>query len=283
MLLGVIRSIPSLPARRFALRVANAALKRRPVNYEIDTPLGFRFAGNTRDVIQRHVYVFGVWEPDITAWVRQHVRQGDTVVDVGANVGYFTLLAAELSGAVGSVYAVEPLPTALDQLRRNVALNRPETVTIHAVACGESEGTAEIFGGDASNIGNASTVGGGTSEGKVRRATLDTLLANVDLEKISLVKIDTEGDEAAVLLGAQRTLAGMRTGAAVIAEVTPEMLHGRGMVADQVLRMMAAAGFDAYAIENDYTPARYADRRVRPPVHLVSAPRSAQDVVFIKR
>jgi len=61
------------------------------------------------------------------------------------------------------------------------------------------------------------------------------------------------------------------------------MLLGRGFVANDPLTLMDKAGFDAYGIDNDYTPARHADRRVRPPERLMVAPLTAQEVLFIKR
>jgi FkbM family methyltransferase len=253
----------------------NAVLKRRPIDFEVTTPLGFRFAGNTRDVIQRHVYVFGVWEPDVTAWMWRQVQPGAVVVDVGANVGYFSLLAARLVGDTGVVHAIEPLPSTVRRLRRNVDLNPSRRVTIHDVACSDFEGEMEIFAASADNIGSASTLGGDHSEGRVRCVRLDSILADVDPARISVVKIDTEGGEAAVLRGARKTLAVMEPGAAVLVEIT--------VGADDVWGLMLDAGFDAYAIDNDYRPGRYADRRVREPYRVLEPPTRAQDVVFVKR
>jgi len=279
---SLLRAIPLLSVRRLLLRSMNAALKRQPMEFEIVTPFGFRFAGNTSDVIQRHVYVFGVWEPDVTAWMTKNVTPDSVVVDVGANVGYFTLLLAELTRPNGSVHSVEPLPSTVRHLRGNIALN-PSLggVVVHDVACSESEGTTEIF--RAQSIGNSSTHGGEHSEGLVRRTTLDLLLKQTDPALISLIKIDAEGDEVGILLGASRTLARLRSGAAVFVEVSPEMLLARGFDGNDALRLMDAAGFDAFGIDNDYTPARYADRRARRPERLLVAPRRDQEVLFIKR
>jgi len=279
---SLLRAIPLLSVRRLLLRSMNAALKRQPMEFEIVTPFGFRFAGNTRDVIQRHVYVFGVWEPDVTAWMTSNVTPGSVVVDVGANVGYFTLLLAELVGPNGIVHSVEPLPSTVRHLRENIELNpNPGGVVVHDVACSESEGTTEVFRAD--SIGNSSTSWGEHSEGLVSCRTLDLLLKQTEPGLISLIKIDAEGDEMGILVGASRTLALMSSGAAVLVEVTPEMLLGRGFVANDPLKLMDEAGFDAYAIDNDYTPARYADRRVRRPERLLVAASTDQEVLFIKR
>jgi FkbM family methyltransferase len=273
------RAIPILAIRRPLLRALNALLKRRPIAFMAQTPLGFRIVGNTRDVIQRHIYVFGVWEPDITAWIRDRLSPGATVVDVGANIGYFTLLAAAAVGPGGKVHAVEPLPSTVDVLKRNIALNEFANVTVHPVACSDKEGTIEIFSGDAGNLGNSSTLGGQRSEGLVPCVSLDRLLDGSDAP--TLLKIDTEGDEARVLSGAKNTLRRMAPGSCVLVEVTPRMLDERGMGAHGIFDMMRE--FDAYAIPNDYHPARYADRAVSPPERIADVPAIAQDVVFVKR
>ena len=83
----------------------------RAFPYTTTTRDGFRMHGDTTDLIQRYIYYFGEWEPVISKWFRQHVQQGDTVVDVGANVGWYTLLAARLVGPLGRVVAIEASPS----------------------------------------------------------------------------------------------------------------------------------------------------------------------------
>src|SRR4051794_22516198 len=84
---------------------------------------GVTMAGNTADMIQRYLYLFGVWEPALTAWLRPRLLPGRTFVDVGANIGYFSLLAARLGGATSRVVAVEALPATFALLKDNVARN----------------------------------------------------------------------------------------------------------------------------------------------------------------
>ena len=79
--------------------------------------------GHTADLIQRYVYYFGVWEPTISQWFKGYVRPGDIVVDVGANIGWYTLLAAQRVGPEGQVVAIEASPTIAEHLRANLALN----------------------------------------------------------------------------------------------------------------------------------------------------------------
>lgn len=278
----LLRAIPLLTARRAALRALNAGLKRRPVPFEIETPFGFRFAGNTGDVIQRYIYVFGVWEPDVTAWVSRNVSPGSVAVDVGANVGYFTLLMARLVGSDGQVHSIEALPSTVRHLRHNVAINSwTDKVIIHDVACSDLQGTTEVF--RAKSIGNSSTQRVGRSEGVVRSDTLDHLLRDVDPASISCIKIDTEGDEERVVRGGRGILESLREGAFVVVEITPEMLESRGSKSGDVFDLFRSLGYDAYAMENDYAPARYADDRVTEPQPLGAPPSEARDVLFVRR
>jgi hypothetical protein len=80
-----------------------------------------RIAGDTRDILQQ--YYFGVWEPNLTHWIVGRLRRGDTFVDVGANIGYYSLLASKLVGPGGSVVALEASPTIFHQLQDNLRLN----------------------------------------------------------------------------------------------------------------------------------------------------------------
>jgi len=76
------------------------------------------------DVVNLFLYYFGGWEPAITQVVRQALKPGDVFLDVGANVGYYTLLASRLVGDTGRVIAVDASPSVYEILSRNVSRNR---------------------------------------------------------------------------------------------------------------------------------------------------------------
>src|SRR2546429_7961962 len=81
-------------------------------------------AGSTRDILQQYIYYFGVWEPNLTRWIAQRLAPGDTFIDGGANIGYFTLLASKLVRDSGAGVAIEASPATFDALQRNLARNR---------------------------------------------------------------------------------------------------------------------------------------------------------------
>lgn len=97
---------------------------------------------DTRDVsISSHLMLEGYWEMWVTEAMMRHVRPGMTVLDIGANLGYFTMLLADLVGPTGRVLAFEPNPEMAGRARRSVGLNGfAPTTTVHEMALGASDG-----------------------------------------------------------------------------------------------------------------------------------------------
>jgi hypothetical protein len=100
---------------------------------------GSRMTVDTSDLIGQVLAVSGVWEPHITAAFRELLASGDVCVDVGAHIGYFSLLASRLVGPHGHVYALEPAPATYAALRSNLELNGVTNVTALRVAAGDRE------------------------------------------------------------------------------------------------------------------------------------------------
>jgi FkbM family methyltransferase len=277
---------PGWAGRRHWLRAREAALSFYPVRFAIQIePEGARYTGSTKDVIQRAVYVYGVWEPDITEWMRTFVRPGDTVVDVGANTGYYSLLCSALVGESGRVLAFEPVPSLFREFQANLHANAGSVVEPRQVALGSQRGEIDVYRADEANVGNSSTrwEPGHKPEGKASLEVGDELLQQ-HAARIRLIKIDTEGDEIEILRGLRRTLDYMPPGSAVLVEVTPEKLRLRDQHPDEVWEMFAKLGWQANSIRNDYDFSRY-DRpvhggdRLRP---LGSPPVNRADLVFLK-
>lgn len=168
------------------------------------------------------------YEPATTDYLRQRLRPGHVFVDVGANHGYFTLLAAALVGADGRVVAFEPNPPVFAQLEAHVRLNRfePRVVLMRQALSDTVDQRARLFvsqwpgnSGVSSLLPPASTVSeGGLSPERsipVETETFDRWLAASALEHVDLVKIDTEGSEALVVRGMSAALGSRRIGAVV--------------------------------------------------------------------
>jgi FkbM family methyltransferase len=281
---SAVRRLPAAPRARLQL-LMNRALKRRPRRFSpVRTELGFTVAGSTEDIIQRYLYLFGVWEPDITAWVRSHLRPGDVVVDIGANIGYFSLLSATLVGPDGRVVAFEAVPSIADALEANVRRNRLP-VEVRREAVGEAPGAIEVFRSVGTNVGRSGTAGGAgaVSEGQVPVVRAADVLPPELWPSIHLVKIDVEGDELRVLRGLAPVLAALPAGAAVLTEITPGDLRDRGGSVDEVLQLFAELGYEGLVVRNSYAPADYARHVPQPPLPLREPPSRQTDVVFVKR
>jgi FkbM family methyltransferase len=132
------------------------------------------------------------------AFARQ-VRPGTVVYDIGANVGFYTLLAAKLCGPAGKVHAFEPAPANLACLRRHLQVNRVANVQVHECALADRSGYDQFEINDGCYTGKLGIRGAL----EVRVESLDHLLASSALDPAGVVKIDVEGAEHQVLLGAE--------------------------------------------------------------------------------
>src|SRR5262249_684607 len=108
--------------------------RREATRIECPAGPGLRMRVRLDDYIGNFIYYWGCWEPDESWVIRALLRPGDVFVDVGANVGYFSPLAARAVGPLGRVIAFEPTPPTLEELRHNVALNDLQNVTVHGEA-----------------------------------------------------------------------------------------------------------------------------------------------------
>ena len=99
----------------------------------------------TDKVITPTILVIGNWEPAETAWFLRIVKPGDTIVDVGANVGYYTIIGSRLVGDKGKVYAFEPEPAKFELLEKNVRLNGLTNVVLERKALSNRKGTLKLF------------------------------------------------------------------------------------------------------------------------------------------
>jgi FkbM family methyltransferase len=138
------------------------------------------------------------------------LRKGDVYLDIGANIGLFTVIAARKVGSTGRVYAFEPIAATYDRLQQNIALNRYRNVSSYKVALSDAAGQAEMTistdGFDGRNSMAKPTGGEQFALETVSLSTLDAFVAEHDLAgRITMVKIDVEGWENHVLAGASRT------------------------------------------------------------------------------
>jgi len=160
------------------------------------------------------LYCMGTYERGLRGLMRAFIRPGDLCLDVGANIGWHTLLLSRLVGSSGHVHAFEPNPSVLKLLNENLHLNDIGNTTVHPVAVGNVNGEA-FFNAPpvgSKEAGNGYMVNSSLDEGngviRVPICVLDSLLLSG--RPVRFIKIDVEGYEAGVLQGASHILARYR-------------------------------------------------------------------------
>lgn len=149
-----------------------------------------------------HGYWLGSYEMNKRLAFEREIGEDAVVYDIGANVGYYSILAAVLVGSGGKVVAFEPLPRNVHFLRRHVALNHLEQVEVIEAAVSAQGGEAAFDLGASDAMGHLATEGGIT----VKMVSLDELFAEGKLPPPNFMKVDVEGSEALVLEGATNLL-----------------------------------------------------------------------------
>jgi len=149
-----------------------------------------------------HGYWLGSYELNKRLAFEREIPAGAVIYDIGANVGYFSLLAAVLVGPEGCVYAFEPLPRNVEFLRKHIKLNKLDTIEVVEAAVSDHSGEASFDLGASSAMGHLASSGGIT----VRLVTLDQMLLAGELLPPDYMKVDVEGAEYDVLNGARGLL-----------------------------------------------------------------------------
>jgi FkbM family methyltransferase len=195
----------------------------------------------------------GSYEPEVSAKLREVLPSGGTFVDIGANIGWFSLLAASLVGPTGRVIAVEPNPRNVALLRQSAKDNGFDNIDIVAVALGERPGAAALET-DGSN-GRLIPIDGPPLQAVeasfvVATFPLDTVLNEVGATRVDVVKIDVEGAEPLVIRGATRTISESRP--LLISEFYPLALDSSPWGnARHYLAMLRALGYQLSVIGNE--------------------------------
>ncbi|CAL9514892.1 hypothetical protein SUDANB9_03698 [Streptomyces sp. enrichment culture] len=269
-----------------ATRWLNPRLREQPRRAVVEARTGELFAVDTQDLIQRYLYLFGAWEPHLTGWLRRRLRPGDGFVDVGANIGVFSVLAARLVGAQGRVVAIEASPDLHRRLVRNVRLNALGNVRALNAAVSDRARTLTFALASSRNTGANSIVpydGPVESSFRARARPLPELLDAAEIATARVIKIDVEGAEGSVVRGLAPALGALRPDAEITVEVSPERMTRLGDRVDDLLAVLRDAGFHVYRLANDYAPGSYPPAlrgAPRPPVRLRGPVTEESDLIF---
>lgn len=192
-------------------------------------------------------------------FLREHVQPGMVVLDVGANVGFYTLLLADRAGPEGRVHAFEPDPLSFGILRRRAAGH--SNIEIHQTAVGDHTGTITLYTNRSNRADNRvhPSLGAETAEAvEVPLTTLDDYCAARNIERIDAVKMDIQGAEVSALTGFRKTLARLEPRWMLI-EFSPEHLRGAGTTPEAFWAILAELGYEPWGFGEDGEAFRIGD------------------------
>lgn len=193
------------------------------------------------------------YEPNETAFLKSRVKEGDEVLDIGANIGWFTLLACKLTGPKGKVHSFEPRPDTSRMLQRTISMNNLEDrVTLWQAALSDETGELHLNWGQNTDNPGGSFVSRDTHESSgyeqatVMARRLDDLLPEAAPD---FIKIDVEGAEPMVINGAINAI--RRKKPAILSELHPQQLiRVSGRTAADYITQMEAEGYSCFLLDN---------------------------------
>ncbi|MGO9604276.1 MAG: FkbM family methyltransferase [Candidatus Binataceae bacterium] len=207
------------------------------------TIFGSKMSLDLGEYNQRRSY-FGCHEEAEIQMLHRWLRPGMTVVDVGANLGYYTALFASSVGPGGTVISVEPAPQIYARLSAMVQGNRLVQVRTVNTALSDKSGWLELYVASPSNFSpTAASIDSPCATMKVPARTLDDLLDQNRIQTVDLLKLDTVGHEPLALAGASRTLAEHRI-KAILCEFYWYWLQQHGYSVEDLWRSLLDAGFE---------------------------------------
>jgi FkbM family methyltransferase len=275
-------------ARGAADRVLDIVDRRRASWGAPDPPVvltdrrGLRFELVNAEEVENFRRHGGHFEAAELDFIAEHPISG-VAIDVGANIGVFSVVLARSVGPDGHVHAFEPLPVTRDRLRRTLALNDLANVTIHPVAMSDVTGVAELalYGAGFESWSSLTRQEIDLSTHlmqperriEVPTGTLDEFCATEDIEHVGLLKVDVEGAEGRVLRGASALLAAHRI-ALLFVELSDNTLETDGWSSRQVIDLLDGHGYDTWTIvDGELRPFRAAGRIAF--ANIVATPRAA--------
>lgn len=214
--------------------------------YEMRLALLPRWKGCWKPIYVFRERFFDVTDPELT-YVQRRLRPGDVFIDAGGYHGWYTLLASRSVGEGGRVVAFEPNPASFETLTQNLALNGCGNVRALDVALAGVDGSVSLFTGP--DDGVASSLGkvqGWEREVRVPARRLDAILKEMDIQHVTLLKIDVEGAELDLLNGAPATLATSRP--AVIFEVNPAAARNTGVPEHAAWDLLEGMGYRFFTV-----------------------------------
>jgi FkbM family methyltransferase len=200
----------------------------------------------------RSIFVTGRYEPNEFCLLARVLKPGMTLVDVGANMGLYTLYAARRVGLSGCVLAIEPSSREMETLKGNVEINALNNVRVRQVALSDHASEVELLVARAQNSGHNTLGEFGYNtpldhREKTRTQCLDEIVQDEGLSKIDVIKMDIEGAELSALCGAVNTL--RRDHPLLLLELADRLLRHQNSSSTAVLSLLTEHGYRMYGFD----------------------------------
>lgn len=229
--------------------------------------------------VEKEIFFFGEWEPLFSRYLLDKPPSNGSFVDLGANIGYFTLLASK---RFAYVHAIEASPKIAGRLQENVSRNMLDNVRVHNTAIGGEAGYIDFYFDTNQSGGSSVFPGEGrVLEAKVPIATFLDILADVPLDGIEFIKVDIEGMEHQVLQMLLEIQERLAPNVEIMVEYHPgaeQALELQRLVAQFRLR-----GFVPFVLQGSYDPHEYLDQSKRTRLAMMDIFPSESCDIILKR
>lgn len=220
----------------------------------------FKFDFKDYSSLEKIAY-YGMYEMGVVKMLKTFLRNGDTFIDVGANIGYITAIGAGLVGKKGWIYSFEPVPEYFSKLRNLAELNSEYNIVVNQFALSDRTGQEKIYLSNYSNIGSNTILSGLIDKEKIRDTILiqtrrlDEYIEKENIKNIKVIKIDTEGFEYPVLLGLENffnkyCLNKLLTPPLIICEICPPAYNLLGYKLEDLFKYLERFNYFPFSILN---------------------------------
>lgn len=207
---------------------------------------------NIGEFLQAHLFLFGSYELPSVKFIRKFLINGGNAVDVGAQIGYLTIVMATSCKTQLHVYSFEPEPYNISQFNTNISLNALDNITLIPKAVTSTLNPIKLFLAKDNNSGTHSTISSDPNVSSdfitVDSTTLDEFVRDQAITKLDLIKIDVEGAELDVIKGAREVLTLLHP--ALIIELSESIQQSRGFSTIEFKAIMLELGYDPYLISD---------------------------------
>ncbi|HEY4800585.1 MAG TPA: FkbM family methyltransferase [Bacteroidia bacterium] len=201
------------------------------------------------DWIQQNLFFLDGYEDLELQFLEASLKEGSVFVDIGANIGLFSLVASQKIGKNGRVISFEPFKKNFDALKKNISLNNSENIKTEKLAVAQTKSQMPIFyDPKESNQGMASLYSAKNPYyEQIETISLDEYFKDHSVGEVDFIKLDIEGGEYPALLGMKETL--LKYGPKLLIEIDDEILSNTPFTSQQILSYLSELGYNKYFLD----------------------------------